>query len=326
MEMTHPITVVYSFDRNYARYAAVSAYSLALHARTELQVVWIVPEADEASVIPTAAYLAQKTGLDLRLISVPMHDLGEWKVSDHFTQATYLRLLVADLVQEPRVIFLDADTLVVNDLSALWETQLGENVIAGVPDQAGGETSKVVRTEGDPYINAGVLLMNLEALRNDRMQEKARAIYRHHCADLTWFDQCVLNKYAEGRKLVLDKGWNRQIAALEITEAEFDDLLKEPGLAVLHFVTNNKPWHPWCNRRVIDLWWRYANEMGIEGLEPQEIITIGQRWALARMLDRNGRFEEASAEKEKVIKDLVEFTDRHDKLLLRRRQDNARIP
>jgi lipopolysaccharide biosynthesis glycosyltransferase len=258
MEIPYPITVVYSFDRNYAPYASVSAYSLALHAQTDCQVVWIVPEADEAAVIPIASSLAQKAGITIRLICVPMRELDAWKVSSHFTPATYLRLLVPELVPEPRIIFLDADTLVVNDLNALWQTRLGNNVIAGVLDPGGANTSKLPRGKGDPYINAGVLLMDLDALRNDGMPEKVRAIYRQYHADLTWFDQCVLNKYADGRKLVLYEGWNRQISAIEITTEQFEGVLAEPNLAVLHFVDKIKPWHSSCNERVGAYWLDYA--------------------------------------------------------------------
>jgi lipopolysaccharide biosynthesis glycosyltransferase len=313
MEMTHPITVVYSFDRNYALYAAVSTYSLAIHAKSELQVVWIVPANDEASVIPTVSNLALKTGLSIQLVSVPKGDYSEWKTHDQYSPAMYLRLFIADLIPMSRAIYLDADTLVLADLGALWETDLGDNFVAGVPDSTAANLSRIPRGSGDLYINSGVLLMNLDALRNDRMQEKARAIYEQYRTNLVYPDQCILNKYAEGRKQALPVGWNQMISSRDTTTPEFDEHLKQPELAIMHFASEFKPWQKWCNPHIVDFWWRYAKEAQVEGLELQEVTTLGQTWHFAAMLDRNGRFEEASYLKTDIIRRLTELLNANDK-------------
>ncbi|KMZ11644.1 hypothetical protein BHUM_04073c [Candidatus Burkholderia humilis] len=162
---------------------------------------------------------------------------------------------------------------------------MGGNVIAGVLDGSGAETSKVARTSGDPYLNSGVLLMDLDALRSDRMLEKATALYLEHECKLAWPDQCVINKYAEGRKLVLHPGWNCRISALEVTPAQFDSMLSDPDLSILHFITSMKAWQTWCEPRVSAFWWQYANRAQIDGLAPQEVSTIGEAILFARMLD-----------------------------------------
>jgi lipopolysaccharide biosynthesis glycosyltransferase len=303
--MSSPITVVYSFDRNYAHQAAVSVYSLALHATSELQVVWIVPVSDEASVIPTASHIAQKTGVPIRLISVPKDNFSECTSHDQYSSATFLRLIVADLIPEPRAIHLDPDTLVQTDLRALWETDLGDNVIAGVSDPVAADMSRIPRSNGDTYINAGVLLMNLDALRTSGLKEKARDMYREYAADLVFLDQCILNKFAEGRKLTLHDGWNRMICSRDTTSAEFDDHLKQPGLAILHFAGKIKPWAKWSNADIAEFWWRYANQAEVEGLVPTEMKSIGDTWNFSLMLERNQRFEEACREKARIIERLI---------------------
>jgi lipopolysaccharide biosynthesis glycosyltransferase len=303
--MSSPITVVYSFDRNYAHQAAVSVYSLALHATSELQVVWIVPVSDEASVIPTASHIAQKTGVPIRLISVPKDDFSEWASRNQYTSAIFLRLLVTNLIPEPLAIYLDADTLVLTDLRMLWETELGDNVIAGVPDATGASMSRIPRSDGDTYINSGVLLMNLDTLRTNGLTEKARDIYKEYPADLVFPDQCILNKFAEGRKLTLHDGWNQMICSRDTTSAEFDDHLKQPGLAILHFAGKIKPWMQWSNPQIAEFWWHYANQAEIEGLVPTEMKSIGDTWNFSLMLERNQRFEEACREKARIIERLI---------------------
>ncbi|WP_277187302.1 glycosyltransferase family 8 protein [Caballeronia sp. BR00000012568055] len=299
------ITVVYSFDRNYAHYAAVSTYSLALHSRSALRIVWVIPADDLEHIAPVAANLE----VEVELRPVEPGEFSAWKASHHFSQAMYLRLLIPSLIHEPRAIYLDADTLVLSDLAALHAVDLGNNLLAGVPDPAGAQSSRVPRQCGDPYLNSGMLLMNLDALRNDNMLEKAKAIYCEYENELAWPDQCVINKYAEGRKITLDVKWNRQISAFDITEAQFDSVLSESGLAVLHFVDSVKPWHKWCNPSVGDFYWRYADRARIDGLKPQEITTIDQAMLFARVLDHNARFQEASMLKQRIIESLLGSQD-----------------
>jgi lipopolysaccharide biosynthesis glycosyltransferase len=304
--MSSPITVVYSFDSKYAHYAAVSTYSLAAHSTTPLRIVWIIPDTDTAGILPIAEELAGKFDLHIDVVPVAMAGFTAWKVSHHFTLAMYLRLLIPSLIPGPRALYLDADTLVLKDLSALYFTDLGGNLIAGVIDGFGHETSKVPRADGDPYLNSGVLLMDLDALRSDRMLEKATALYLEHEHELAWPDQCVINKYAEGRKLVLHPGWNCRVSAYDIGPGQFDGVLSEPDLSILHFVSFVKPWQTWSDPRISDFWWQYARRAQIDGLAPQEVSTVGQAILFTHMLDKSERFREASKMKSDIISFLMD--------------------
>jgi hypothetical protein len=164
-----------------------------------------------------------------------------------------------------------------------------------------------MRASGDPYINAGVLLMDLDALRNDRMLEKSREIYLKYADDIVWHDQCIINKYAEGRKLVLHSGWNRQITPAAISEATFKSILTEENLSILHFIGPIKPWQKWCNPCVGDFWLSYAERIGIPGLKLQEIGTLEQADMLVQLLEADGRVSEASQLKDKIIAELVDL-------------------
>ncbi|SAK40625.1 General stress protein A [Caballeronia pedi] len=300
--MTSPITVAYCFDKGYAPYAAVSTFSLASNAKSALQIFWIVPQEDQASIVPIKSVVEQKTGLSIKLITVPPDHFDNWKTLGHISRGTYLRLLIPTLIHESRVIYVDADTLVMSDLGPLFSMDMGDHLIAGVPDP-GASMSRIPRRVDDPYLNAGVLLMDLDALRNDGMLEKAKGLYQEHEHQLELLDQCLLNKYAEGRKLVVDSGWNRMMFSHAITESHFNEILKEDNLAILHFVTVFKPWQRWCTPAIFDFWWSHANQLGIQGLRPETLTTstAGQALSMVNFLDTNERFKEASSIKSKMI-------------------------
>jgi lipopolysaccharide biosynthesis glycosyltransferase len=306
-------TVVYCFDKNYAPYAAVSLFSLvSSNPRGGFQVIWIVPEEDHASITPIRTAIEKKTGVSISLFTVGLKDFTGWWVDAHLSIGTYLRLLIPTLVNEPRALYVDADTLVLSDIEPLFSMDLGNNLIAGAPDVLGGKISKLARHPDDPYLNAGVLLMDLAALREDRMLEKARLIHDAHKHELIMHDQCVINKYAEGRKLVLDSKWNRLLPPSTVTDLQFKELISKENPAILHFVSHYKPWQRWCTPAVSDFWWQFADQLGIEEIKATEITTIDQSIMFSRILDANERYREASSRKEQIIGDLISLVH-HDK-------------
>jgi lipopolysaccharide biosynthesis glycosyltransferase len=307
--MLSPITIIYAFDQHYAQYAAVSTYSLVFHSKSALQIYWLVPDTDASSVEPIAANLTKKTGVEIRVLPVSMSELGTWKQSYHYTQAMYLRLLIPGLIDQPRAIYLDADTLVLSDLGELHSLDFGSALIAGVPDSAGPYLTAIPLRNGDPYINSGVLLMNLDALRQDEMLTKARTIYFEHEHRLIFPDQCVINKYAEGRKLTLDESWNRQIVAMLTNAVEFESIRVQANPSIMHFTHMVKPWHAWCEDYISDFWWHYADRAEIDGLVRQRVTTIGQAIKHADMLERFERHQESSEKRRDIIDRLVEIVD-----------------
>jgi lipopolysaccharide biosynthesis glycosyltransferase len=304
--MPSPIPVVYCFDEGYAPYAAVSTLTLAANSRSALKVYWIVPQEEQSTILPILAAVEQKTAQSIQLIAVPADHFDNWRIVNHISRAGYFRLLIATLIAESRAIYVDADTLVLSDLEPLYSTDMGDHLLAGVPDP-GESRSTVPRRDGDPYLNSGVLLMNLDALREDDFLAKAQALYQAHEQELVWIDQCLINKYAEGRKLVVSSRWNRLLFSHGYSEAQLEALLREESPAILHFISHLKPWQRWCPQPIVDFWWRYADQLGIESLKPEPISSATAETALGVVyyLEANERSGEASSIKNKIIEDLI---------------------
>lgn len=83
-----------------------------------------------------------------------------------FTQATYYRILIPILTNIDRILYLDADTLVLKDLTEMYEVEFNDNYVLGTLDYL---TSGIdnLGIKSKKYINAGVLLLNLEKIRKD---------------------------------------------------------------------------------------------------------------------------------------------------------------
>jgi lipopolysaccharide biosynthesis glycosyltransferase len=124
-------------------------------------------------------------------------------LSSTFTPYTFLRLFL-DKISEvsPKILYLDADTIVMKDLTPLYSVDVTGYDFAGVKDAYG-------RWLINPhYCNSGVLLFNLPEVTKDRLFEKCLedlAKHRH-----SFPDQDVLNRYAKGKKLFLPREYNEQ--------------------------------------------------------------------------------------------------------------------
>ncbi len=81
---------------------------------------------------------------------------------------TYMVLMKAALhrlfPELERILMLDVDTFVLDDVSALWELDLGDNFLAGAVEP-------LKSRPGVTYINAGVMMMNLAKLREGKGDE-----------------------------------------------------------------------------------------------------------------------------------------------------------
>lgn len=303
--MSEGLAVAYCFDRNYLAYAAVSTFSLISSSASRLRVYWCVtPDMhDETNEVLLRSDLA-KIG-DVRIVLIETGSFENWTTGFHITPATYHRLLLPDLLPETRVLYLDADTLVLSDVAALFNTALGSNVLAGAADPLAGAGSKLARPPGDVYVNAGVLLLDLERLRHERFLDKCRAIYAAHEREIAWNDQCIINKYAEGRKLIIERRWNRRIFANKLNLGLLNGLLAGDECAIVHFVGEVKPWHGWCHPKVSELWFQWARKVPRLNIVPQRIRSSKQAMSLATALDQTEMFEEASAVKSQIIKVLM---------------------
>ena len=115
-----------------------------------------------------------------------------------FTPLCMLRLF-ADMVPEipDKILYLDTDVLCRADIGDLFDTDISDVEIAGVPDRYGkwffGNILK------HDYLNSGVLLMNMNNIRKSGLFEKCRAF----CRDKKMFmpDQTALNKIAVKHKI-----------------------------------------------------------------------------------------------------------------------------
>lgn len=261
------INVVYCFDRNYVDPTAVSTYSVFKSSQTRVKFHWIC---SGYAVLHAEFYRKplSNLGIDINIIEVDDDLFTSWKkdlIVPHIPKSAYMRILIPHLVNEDRAIYLDSDTIVRSDLSELYNTDLKGTSMAGTYNFF-EESEKHIRPpildQEVAYINSGVLVMNLNKLRENNFVKKTEEIHRTYYDKIMASDQCVINKYLEKDKVLLDRKWNYMVKGSKFSEDQFKELLQNNEIRVLHFTDCSKPWDViGRNRAMSRFWWSIANDM-----------------------------------------------------------------
>lgn len=176
---------------------------------------------------------------------------------DRFGRVVWLRFVLDRVVPESadRVLYLDADTFVVDDLTELATIDLAGRGVAAVPNVMAPADEARLRaldlTDADAFFNSGVLLFDLVAVRSDPLLPRARRVLERFGDQIRWPDQDVLNIVYAGDWLPLHPrfnvmnsfyDWHRAADAVLGADRR-REALEDP--AVVHFEgpTACKPWH-----------------------------------------------------------------------------------
>ena len=108
-----------------------------------------------------------------------------------YSQVTYYRLISPIFLPLERIIYLDSDVLIFKDLYELYQTSFNNNYILGFLDILSGGID-YLGLISEKYINAGVILINLEKIRNDNKYYELLNMALNHKM-LKHHDQTVIN-------------------------------------------------------------------------------------------------------------------------------------
>lgn len=189
------------------------------------------------------------TTIDVKVILVDKETLSGVQTG-HWTIYSWFRILLPDLLPRSvdRVLYLDADTLVLDDLYDLFVMDMNETPIAGCLDPQNYLDDTYLRCgyhRSLGYICSGVLLMNLSLWRDLRLKDRI-LLYARNNPQIRFPDQDSINYVCRNNKLILPLRYGIMEWFLAFDEAkgrisieERRELLERP--AIIHF-TGNNPW------------------------------------------------------------------------------------
>jgi len=179
-------------------------------------------------------------------------------VLDRLSKETYYRLLIGDILPENvnKILYLDPDIVINRDLTEFYNTDMTGKTVAGGMHMFGFfEKINLIRlgmSKNSHYINAGVLLINLDEWRKTVTLQQILDFISKNIKKLLLADQDVINCLFQHSTLTVDE---RLFNLDEKTYAVYSS--KRAGKKridldwvrkntfIIHFNGKHKPWHEW---------------------------------------------------------------------------------
>jgi lipopolysaccharide biosynthesis glycosyltransferase len=157
--------------------------------------------------------------------------------TEFFSRAVNLRLFFDHILADfDTAVYIDSDVSLVADISPLVAMKPKAAPIIAAYDlqimEFGKYFARLPVSAASPYFNSGALVMDLRALREERVLDRARGFAQEHPELCHYPDQDALNVALDGRWQVLDWRWNVMGYKLHM-------LPKQP---FLRHITGDKPW------------------------------------------------------------------------------------
>lgn len=262
--MPTTVPIFYATDEKYAPFLSVSLTSLIANtdptADTTYRILIVHRGLSEESQQLFRQMATDRIAIELYpmesyLIEAINSDRNKLN-ADYVTMTIYFRLFLSEMFPEiDKAIYLDADTIINADIAQLYRIDLGHDLIAAVADNfvAANPETVYYSEEGlgipcDQYVNSGMLLMNLKAMREGHFTERfVQLLNKYHFESIAP-DQDYLNVMCNGRIHYLDRRWNNMTG----DGTEGPDHPK-----IIHYNLFGKPWH-YRDAPLADYFWRYA--------------------------------------------------------------------
>lgn len=264
MKEKKEIPIFFTIDNSYAPYVSCAILSMIENSSKEyLYKIYILhQELTEDNISKISSLQCENFEIIFREMKEGMElitDRVENRLRcDYFTLTIYFRLFIADMFPEyDKGIYIDSDIIVPEDISELYNYELGENIIGAATDNSIQGIPELVKyieqavgVNRKEYINSGVLLMNLKAMREKEFSKKFLTLLNTYHFDSVAPDQDYLNAMCNGKILYLNEEWDAM-------PVEGKEELKNPKL--IHYNLFQKPWC-YDNIQYEDIFWKYAKK------------------------------------------------------------------
>jgi lipopolysaccharide biosynthesis glycosyltransferase len=199
--------------------------------------------------------------------------------------SNYYRLLLTEIIPKEysKVIYLDTDIVVEGDLSRLWKIDIQDAYVLAVQDpvhrtlQQAAHLNRLglvdqTASEGTDhkYLNAGVLVINLDKWRAEGIAERIIGCIIEN-PELPFPDQDATNLVLAGKWKELDPQWN-QVHVVHFLASPEDSpysLSKHQAAIenphIIHYTTRPKPWGKNCIHPQRDRFFAYLDQTGWKG-------------------------------------------------------------
>jgi lipopolysaccharide biosynthesis glycosyltransferase len=293
-----PMHVILASDKRYAQHLAVAICSLCENNRRLPLSIYIVNSDFDQEAWSSLESISKRYGHGLTDVKIVEHELDALVINSYYKKAMYYRLLIADKLPIPKALYLDADVVVRGPIDELYSTDVNDCYLAAVIDPGFTRHHDLEMSSDAKYFNSGVMLLNLERWRRDRVKEMVIRFIERKPKAVLHPDQCGINSVVNGRWKELHPRFNLQRSLFhkqtffyfwpskalglfpngELTAANRDPV-------IVHYSGAIKPWHIRYDLPDRGLYWKYLRKTPYSHLFSEDFTVLkAMRWSVPRLL------------------------------------------
>ena len=247
------MNLLYCVDYHVLGIFLCSLRSIVLHGGYEHYDVYVLHSCFDEKMEVAINY-DFKGIMTFHFIRVPDTFFTEFPETYRYPKEIYYRLAAPFLLPGDlsRVLYLDTDTIVINSLQELYETDFEGHCYAGCTHIRKLLTKinqiRLKSEKAEAYVNTGVLMMNLPVLRETVNMQEISEYVHEHMESMILPDQDILAAlYGDKIKLLDTLRYNLSDRMLNIhNTAHPHHKINLPWIrentVVIHYCGRNKPW------------------------------------------------------------------------------------
>jgi lipopolysaccharide biosynthesis glycosyltransferase len=276
------MNIVYVSDDNYADIMGISITSLLMNNKSSVGVNLYILD-DNISDENKSKLRTLAASFNRFIDFIPMPDVericGTVIAVQDWVLNAFARLFLAAVLpgELEKVIYIDCDTLILQPIDDLYNTNIEEHYCGGVLDSLPDiEKLRIGLQESDKYFNSGVLLINLKKWRDDNIEKGFIGFISKYDGAVPFVDQGVINGTMANAMKVLPPKYNSMTKCFcfdsyksfvnftgttpYYREDEYAESVKHP--VILHFTKGLlfiRPWVEGCKHPYTEEWLKYKS-------------------------------------------------------------------
>lgn len=251
MQMKHKMNLLVTLNEAYLPYLNTLLSSVIYHNSNTYFTVYLLHTSIREETVGETKRILGECG-ELVMIEADGHGLDDAPTTDRFPKEMYYRIFAAKYLPESvdKVLYLDPDIIVNGSLRELYEMPIGNYYFAAASHN--GVMMRLfngIRLNlkcGCPYINSGVLLINLKLLREEQKLDDVFKYIQKKRRRLLLPDQDVISGLYGERIYKLDSHiynmTDRHYRFNRLFGKRRDFEWYKNNTVIFHYCGKNKPW------------------------------------------------------------------------------------
>jgi lipopolysaccharide biosynthesis glycosyltransferase len=263
--MNNIVNIVFATDKNYIQHLCAALVSLLENNKDLCIDIYIISSGMSNKSYRNIKEITDKYNCTVKHIVISDKLFTTLAVTHpYYPKGTYYRLLIPELIDTEKILYLDSDIIVNGSIKELYEQDLNNYYVCAIEDPGFDRHDQLKMNIASKYFNSGMMLINLALWKTSGLQKKVIDFIENNPQAVLFPDQCGLNSIINGQWKKVPLKYNQQSSIFSpafeeqfdsFSKAELDEAKNNP--VIIHYTSGSKPWHSTNTHPYKYLYWKY---------------------------------------------------------------------